>query len=79
MNRVEKMAAHVVGPGDPKRLTEEREHGGYLEIHGGLLSILPHLPKDLTNCLRTRDQINRYLLPPHIKGLVKKCIYQPSP
>jgi hypothetical protein len=43
MNRVEKMAAHVVGPGDPKRLTEEREHGGYLEIHGGLLSILPHL------------------------------------
>lgn len=52
MNRVERMTAHVVGPGDPKRLTEEREHGGNLEIHGGLLSILPHLPKDVTQFLK---------------------------
>lgn len=52
MKRVEKVAAHVVGPVDRKRLTEEREHGGNLQIDGGLLSILPHLPKYLTQILK---------------------------
>lgn len=48
MKRVEKVAVHVVGPGDQKKLTEEREHGGILVIHGGLPSTLPHLPKHFT-------------------------------
>lgn len=46
MKKVETVVAvHVGEPGDQKKLTEERKHGGNLEIDGGLLSILPHLPK----------------------------------
>lgn len=47
MKKVETVVAvHVGEPGDQKKLTEERKHGGNLEIDGGLLSILPHLPKN---------------------------------